>query len=165
MPTAKTYINWPIVGDTFEENGRMYVKVINPKTNKEKVVRWYSDREYSKMYNEPYVIHFNAREAFGFCDEGYITLFSGDKKVIQDYFVSHPRVARYNTLFQWFIPSEMSVPTEELQELDIMPVTLPWSVIAGEGNMTRPYDEVQKIIEELIGPETNPYNPCAEVEK
>lgn len=160
MPTAKTYTNWKITGEVFcEEGGKAYVNVINPKTQKVKKVRWYSDREYSKMYNEPYIIRFNARVAWGFGSQGYVTIFNGDKEAIKNYFVSHPRIGRYNTVLQWFVPSDLSVPEKELTAIGVSPVTLPWDMVGEDDTMIKSFNEVQNIVENLIGKETNPYDP------
>lgn len=156
MAVAKTYQSWKTQGTPFEENKKCYIIVINPKTGAQKKVRWYTDREYAKMYNEPYVSSFDPREPWGFGDERYVTIFSGDKRAIQDFFVSHPRVARYNTILQWFIPSSLPVPADWPE--GVYPVTLPWSCIS-TNDKVRDYEEVKKIINELIGAEIHPYNP------
>lgn len=43
MATAKTYKDWKKVSKPFEENKKFYIMVENPKTLKEKKVRFYFD--------------------------------------------------------------------------------------------------------------------------
>lgn len=79
---AKLYQNLEIVSkEPFWSEGKKYVEV---KTSKGaiKVVRWYSDYEYAKLYKEepdhskdPF--YRTQKSVLGF-DKGYITIFKGD---------------------------------------------------------------------------------------
>ena len=52
---AKSFQNMEMLTEPFEENGRMYIKVRNPKTGTERKVRWYTEKEYNKMYPDSVV--------------------------------------------------------------------------------------------------------------
>lgn len=128
MPTAKTYENYPLDGEPFEENKRMYVYVISPKGKKK--VRWYSDAEYAKMYPKAEVTeqsNFNMRYAFGFREEGFITLYKGNEDDIRAWAQAEwPPKAWYNTLFHFYTPGFM--PIIDLPE-NITPVKLTWDEV------------------------------------
>lgn len=112
-------------------------------------VRWYTDKEraaldraaerraeQAKAKQEERRIKFAARNAFGFGEAGYITLYKGDSTRISEFFKSFTideaghRAAWYNTLFHWFTPSKMEVP-ENLPE-GIEAVKLTWDAIRDE---------------------------------
>ena len=132
----------------------------------DKIVRWYTEAERANLDKaaerragiqktkvEERRIKFAARNAFGFGDAGYITLFRGDQKTINDWaHETSPCRARFNTFFGWFAPSTLEIVN--LPE-SITPVQLPWSLVH---NPDDPEDltmidmaEVKKIIKNLLG--------------
>lgn len=169
MPVAKSYQNLEQLGEPFEDEGRMYVKVKGkcPRCGgsghysynqidgticygcrgtgvKTQIVRWYNEREYAAQVRaaerraeqkaiktEQRRIKFAARNAFGFGELGYITLYKGDPEKISEFFRSFTideeghRAAWYNLIFQWYTPSKMPVPTN-LPE-GVQAVTLNWN--------------------------------------
>lgn len=129
-------------------------------------VRWYTESQRASMdraaekraeakaeKKEERRIKFAARNAFGFCEAGYITLFKGDNNIINDWaHETNPCRARYNTLFGWFCPSKLEIVN--LPD-SITPVKLNWNMVQDptdpEGLSIKDDDTVKKIIRELLG--------------
>lgn len=61
--TAKTYVNWKMLGEPFTENGRLYIMVEHPLTHRPKQVRWYRDEAHHLMMH-PVAEDFNQEENF-----------------------------------------------------------------------------------------------------
>lgn len=112
-------------------------------------VRWYTDKERAAQdraaerraekasaAKEARRVKFAARNAFGFGEAGFITLYKGDLQVISEYFKSFSideeghRAAWYNTIFHWYTPSKMNVP-EDLPE-GVEAVRLDWDDVRDE---------------------------------
>ena len=94
---AATYENWERKGKPFSDDGiKYYIVVINPKTGKEKTVRWYGK------------IVPDYKHSLGF-DNGYITVFRGINAANRDFFAASN--ARYAWFFGWYIVSTEEVPT------------------------------------------------------
>lgn len=151
MPVAKTYAKMQIEGEPFQENGRMYVNVSAPKGLKK--VRWYSDAEYRRMYPEAVVendiMNFNARKAFGFGDEGYITLYKG--RNVEEWAENDRHNIYYNLTFLYYTPGKLELP-RVIEGVE--PIKLKWEQVAAEGDKMRPHDEVKKIVMGLLANET-----------
>ena len=49
---AKSFQGMTLLCEPYESNKKMYVKIRNEKTGTERVVRWYTESEYIKMYPE-----------------------------------------------------------------------------------------------------------------
>ena len=109
-------------------------------------VRWYTEAERARQDRaaekraeakvvkaEAKRIRFAARNAFGFGEAGYITLYKGNLDVISKYFKSFTidevghRAAWYNQTFRWYTPSKMDVP-EDLPE-GVEAVRLDWNEV------------------------------------
>lgn len=151
MPTARTYEKYDVIGTPFKESGRMYVNVMTPKG--EKKVRWYTDTERARMdkaaglESEPIdCMDFNARHAFGFDDDGYITIYKGDKEEIEKWADENHECTRLNLTFGYYTPSRLTIKN---MPSTITPIKLMWEDIAAEGNKMRPHEEVVKIVEKL----------------
>lgn len=114
-------------------------------------VRWYTDKERAALDRaaerraeikaikaEERRIKFSPKNAYGFGEEGYITLYKGKEKDIKEYFLSFTideqghRAAWYNNLFRWFTPSHIVI-TAELPE-NITPVRLTWEEVMDEND-------------------------------
>jgi len=174
MAVAKSYENMEILGQPFENEGKMYIKVKGkcPRCGgsghysynqmdgtrcygcggsgiKTMNVRWYTDKERAAQdraaerraekaaeAKEARRVKFAARNAFGFGELGFITLYKGDSQVISDFFKSFTideaghRAAWYNTIFHWYTPSKMDVP-ENLPE-GVEAVRLDWDDVRDE---------------------------------
>lgn len=105
-----------------------------------KEVRWYTESQRAAMdkaaekrtnvrlaAKEERRVKWAARNAFGFGEAGYITLYKGDA----DSFFKDRRdengncLARYNLIFQWYSPSSLPIPAD-LPET-ITPIRLNWA--------------------------------------
>ena len=74
MAVEKSFKNFEMLSEPFEQNNKMYVIVRNPKTQHERTVRWYTDSEYAKLYPEEKSITQglkNLKNCLGF-NKGYI---------------------------------------------------------------------------------------------
>ena len=150
MPVAKTYAHMEIQGEPFSENKRMYVNVLAPKGIKK--VRWYSDAEYARMYpnevkDEP---EFNAYRAFGFNDSNYITLYKG--RNVEEWAENDRHNIWNNLIFGYYTPGRLELPN---LSNDIEAIQLKWEQVAAKGNTMKPAEEVQAIVQSLIGMVSN----------
>jgi hypothetical protein len=153
MPVAKSYAGLEILCEPYTlDKGRQYVKV-RTKSGASKQVRWYSDKEYAKMYpaetrsTEPATeIIRPLKEVLGF-KEGYITIFKGDTYNYLEWFRrSTARFARY---WGWYFVSDEPMPAEYPYELE--PVYLKWEdVSTPDGNALLPEDQVKAIVDSII---------------
>ena len=114
-------------------------------------VRWYTDAERARQDRaaeqraerraeivEQRRIKFAARNAFGFGEAGFITLYKGDMEVISTFFKSTTidekghRAAWYNNMFHWYTPSTLTVP-EDLPE-GVEAIRLDWDAVRDEND-------------------------------
>lgn len=107
---AKTYQSLSTIGEPYEKNGKMYI-VVTMKNGNNKEVRWYSEREYAKMYPETIVtVQSNdfMKDAFGF-NKGYIDIIKEnvnyDDEAVCDFNREH-KIFQYSNYFGWFIKHE-----------------------------------------------------------
>lgn len=148
---AKSYQELEIVGEVFTASNRQYVNV-KTKTGKLKTVRWYSDKEYAKMYPEEVAVARStdpqtktAKEVLGFT-KGYITIFKGDQEANREWF--ERSICRYAVWWGWYVISTDEVP-EDLP-LGIEPVRLDWEIV-GDGNGKRySEDKVKTAVDNLL---------------
>ena len=148
MAVAKTYEKMALVGEPFQENGKMYVNVQAPKGQKK--VRWYSDAEYRRMYPNAVkndIMDFNARHAFGFGPEGFITIYQGHN--LEDWADAEHDHLRFNCTFGYYTPGRLELPT---LTKDIIPIKLTWKEVAAEGNKMKPHEEVHKYVMSHLNP-------------
>jgi len=147
MSVAKTYSNFPIEGEPFKENGRMYVNVRAPKGIKK--VRWYTDAEYKRMYPDEVVktdiMDFDARHAFGFGPEGFITIYKGHN--LKEWAEDNLQNLRYNNTFLYYTPGRLELP--RISE-GIEPIKLIWDEVKYEGNKMKSHEEVSKYVANLL---------------
>lgn len=136
----------------------------NGRGREDKKVRWYSEAQRATMDHaaakrtivqeekkEVNRIKFAARNAFGFGEQGFITVFKGDQNVLNDWaHETNPCRARYNTIFGWFCPARL--PIENLPE-GIQPIRVDWNDVRDESDsenlMMRDSEEVAKYIKRL----------------
>lgn len=151
MPVAKTYANMEIQGEPFEENKRMYVNVLAPKGIKK--VRWYTENEYQKMYPQEEIksdnhMDFNARHVFGFGDLGYITIYRGNERELEQFVEDHHEYFRRNLTFNYYTPSRISLCN--LPD-GIIPIRLMWEEVMDHDDRMKPHEIVQKIVATKLG--------------
>ena len=158
MPTAKSYQSLEILGEPYELNGKMYVKVQAKSGAKQ--VRWYTDREYAKMYPEdksvltvleddkkksPYWR--SQKDVLGF-EEGFIWIFKGDTYAHVDWFRSKGYYFAYRKWFGWTLGSTKEMP-EDLPA-DLTPVKLPWELVGKDDEVLKSDAEVEKAVNSLL---------------
>lgn len=147
---AKSYQNLEIIGEPFSSKGRLYVQV-KTKSDVLKTVRWYSEKEYARMYpNEPEVKEEfkrlkSQKEVLGFTN-GFITIFKGNTYEDKEYF--QMSTARYSRLWGWYFISTDELP-EDIPE-DVTPITLPWEMVGNSNEELKTESEVIAAVESLI---------------
>lgn len=150
MPVAKSFQSLEIVEDIYTVSGRQYVKV-RTKTGAIRQVRWYSDREYARLYPNEIVIKKDdpyyrpQKEVLGF-DKGYITIFKGDTYPHKDYFIHSE--ARYTRWWGWYFASTLELPAD-LPE-DIEPLKLSWDLVGKDDEKLKPENEVLAAVESVL---------------
>lgn len=146
---AKSYQSLEILGEPFVSNGRWYVNVLTKKGTP-KQVRWYSEKEYQRMYPDEKVqtdsiIRINQKKILGF-EKGYITIFKGNTYEEKEYFQMSS--ARYCKFWGWYFISTEEIP-DDLPE-DVEPIRLPWELVGQEDNTLKSDDQVRIAVESLI---------------
>ena len=158
---AKTFQNYEFLSDPFEKNGKMYIRVKNPKTGTERDVRHYTLNEYLKMYPEEKsnespkiptstveapaaILGFDAKKALGF-EKGYITIFKGDTSTCEEWFKLSP--ARYHCGWGWYVASSDEMPA--VLPTEVSPVRLKWEEVSDNGNL-KPQAAIKEIVESKI---------------
>lgn len=147
---AKSYQSLEVVGDVYTSQGRQYVQV-RTKSGALKQVRWYTEKEYARMYPDEVIENKNSpyyktqKEVLGFT-EGYITVFKGATFEEKDYFLSIH--ARYARTWGWYLPSGVEVP-EDLPD-NIETFRLPWELVGKEDETLKPDAEIAAGVESLL---------------
>lgn len=145
---AKSYQALEVVGDVYTSSGRQYVQV-RTKTGALKQVRWYTDKEYAKMYPDdvkPNSAQLKTqKEILGF-EKGYITIFKGNTYEDKEYFKEN--AARYASLWGWYFISTDELPTDIPE--DVEPVRLPWELVGNDDGTLKPDAVVTAAVETLI---------------
>lgn len=167
---AKSFQSWEILCEPYSKSNRLYVRVLNPKNQKEREVRWYSEKEYSRMYGEIVVSQKNTdipekywspatqtyhnndpyyktqKELLGFSN-GYITIFKGDSFAYKDYLKSIG--CKYNKFWKWGLSSDVEVPTDLPSGLT--PIKLEWSAVGDDTTEKLKSDsEIETAVDALI---------------
>ena len=153
MPVAKTYTNWRREAEPFIDNGKSYIMVYHPSTQKPKRVRWYTDVEYAKMYNLPTVevtsvpagANPEQKRVLGF-SKGYITIFKGDTYANLEWF--QKSIARYCKWWGWYIVSTEAVPFDLPAGLE--PIELKWELVGEEEGMLKSDAEVKAAVDSIL---------------
>lgn len=104
---AKSYEHLNQIGEPFSENGKFYVYVEH-KPGQKKKVRFYSEKEYNKLYpktKEFFVID-DRRAILGFEDNFVYLVYSEDEEVLRS------SNARYCRWWGWYVPSNENVDKE-----------------------------------------------------
>ena len=144
---AKSYQSLEVVGDVYTSKGRQYIQV-RTKSGTIKAVRWYTEKEYAKMYpdEEPKMKETKSqKEVLGFTN-GYITIFKGDTFNNQDYF--RMSSARYARTWGWYFISTEPIP-EDIPE-GVEAVRLPWDIIGKEDGTLKSDTEIAAAVESLL---------------
>ena len=164
---AKSYQSLPILGEPFEQSGRMYVKV-QMKSGKEKTVRSYTEKEYNKMYpatteatgsrakkDDPY--YKPQKLVLGF-DKGYVWIFRGTIEANEEWFNLSP--CRYCRFWGWYLPSTREMPTNIPANLE--PVKLPWDPMGDEEDwLVKDEQAIKRHVNSILYPPDNTPYPAA----
>ena len=159
MSVAKSYEKYDFIGETYERDNKEYVKIKYPCCHRTACQKCGGQGFYPKevrWYPEPFII--DHRHAFGFREAGYITLLLGPQDILEYHFREvAPRQARYNTIFQWFIPSYLDMPY--LPD-GITTRRLEWSEISTNDKIYE-YDTIRALVASFYG--VNPSEFVGEV--
>ena len=134
MAVAKTYKKYPIIGEPFTDNKRAYVMIKTP--SGEKRVRWYTDREYARMYPEAQKPEesYNYKRALGFNYAGYITIYIGADEDNEWWFRKQSNCYLHK-IWGWYTHSDKEIP-DDLPE-GVITKRLYWTnVCTPEGTIT-----------------------------
>lgn len=149
---AKSYQGYIQQGEPFNSKGKLYVNMLNPTNGKVKTCRWYSEKEYAKIYpgeveiavpasTDPYSK--TQKEALGFTN-GYITIFKGDTYANIEWYRNSS--ARFAKSWGWYFISTEEVPEDVPNE----PIKLMWEDIGNENGTLKNDTEVRNAVEALI---------------
>ena len=154
---AKSYQEWEKLTDVYESNGRMYIKLKNPK-GAEKEVRAYTETEYKRLYKEapmpkdatpsvqvktptgPVV-----KNILGF-QEGYVWIFKGDLENAEYWFEKTPE-CRFHVMFGWYIVSTDSIPFDIPSCIES--VQLPWEKVGNTDGTLLPKGIIEAVLNEI----------------
>lgn len=146
---AKTFQSYEILGEPYETNKRLYVRVRNPKNGNERVVRWYSEAEYRKLYPKEETVVASAtdyKKILGF-EKGYITIFKGITDLNEEWFHRLPQ-ARYHVAWGWYIISTEDVPVMLPDGVEAK--ELLWETIGNADNSLKNREEIRHAVENII---------------
>lgn len=119
---APSFQNFEFLTEPYSSNGKMYIRVRNPKTGTERQARWYNDIEFRKLYPKEKVEIKNKyyrprKEVLGF-DKGYITvLINADIDKHAEWLAAAK--ARYHKQWGWYIISTEAIPENHPKEITI----------------------------------------------
>jgi hypothetical protein len=152
---AKSYQKWDKIGEAYESNGKMYMKLRTPKGD-EKEVRAYTETEYKRLYKEvptdgvpsvevktptgPVV-----KNILGF-QEGYIWVFKGDLANAEYWFERTPE-CRYHVVFGWYIVSTDAIPFDIPSCIES--VQLPWEKVGNADGTLLPKGIIEAVLNEI----------------
>lgn len=117
--TAKTYANWQLAGEPFEENKKLYIYVINPTSNLQKKVRWYSDAAHEAFMPKSEHKEIPLFSLFGFDSENdyilcirKIDLTEEEEKLYFHYNWKHGGKWTVSVFFGgvWYAPKDAEIP-------------------------------------------------------
>ena len=151
---AKSYQEWEKLTDAYESNGKMYIKLKNPK-GAEKEVRAYTETEYKRLYKEAPMlkdatpsVQIKAptgpvvKDVLGF-QEGYIWVFKGDLANAEYWFEKTPE-CRFHCQIGWYIISTDSVPFDIPS--CVQSVQLPWELVGNEDGTLKRKEDIENAL-------------------
>lgn len=152
MPVAKSYSGFRQINKPFKKDGKMYVTVVTDK-GLQKVVRWYSDSEYARMYpdvkidktKDPY--YKPQKIVLGF-EKGYITIFKGFNPEKHEEWFRENKACRFTRYWGWYVISTEEIP-KDLPE-GVEPVKLFWDPIGNEEGRLKDEATVKKCVRDTL---------------
>lgn len=149
MSVAPSFKDFEMLSEPYAVNGKMYIRVRNPKTGTERQVRWYDENKAPKTaapkVNAQDAFYKPQKEVLGFTN-GYITIFKGDTYAEIDWF--RASIARYARWWGWYIISTEEIPADLPAGLEA--VRLPWELVGDDSGKLLPETTIQKAVESLI---------------
>lgn len=149
MSVAPSFKDFEMLSEPYAVNGKMYIRVRNPKTGTERQVRWYDENKATKAVapkvNAQDAFYKPQKEVLGFTN-GYITIFKGDTYAEIDWF--RASIARYARWWGWYIISTEEIPAD--LPAGIEAVQLPWELVGDDSGKLLPETAIQKAVESLI---------------
>lgn len=153
MAVAKSYQTLEQTCEPYEVSGKMYVKV-RMKSGAEKQVRWYTNKEWAKMYPEEVVnkkqdntFYRTQKEVLGF-EKGYIWIFKGDTYSNLEYFRSKKCYFTYNKWFGWNLASDKEIP-EDIPS-DLTPIQLSWELVGNDKGELQNDKVIEAVVNSLL---------------
>lgn len=150
MPVAPSYEAYKKIDEPYLKNGKMYIHIEHPRTHNVREARWYSDKEYSKLYpdaaprsTDPYFKP--QKEVLGFT-KGYITIFKGDTYSHLDWF--RLSICRYAKWWGWYLISTEEMP-EDLPD-NLEPIRLSWETVGDENGNLKGDNLVEEAVEAIL---------------
>ena len=146
---AKTFQTMTQLGEPYEVNGKSYVQVRNEKTGTVRQVRWYTQKEYEKLYPDekstPTVSSNAVKKILGF-EKGFITIFSGAIEANEEWF--NRSIARYHRMWGWYIVSTDELPKD--MPSTVTPVVLPWDLVGNPDGSLKTSTAIDEVISNLL---------------
>lgn len=149
---APSFQNFEFLTEPYFANGKMYIRVRNPKTKTERQVRWYTEKEYYKLYPEEKVKSNSSdkyyrplKEVLGF-NKGYITLIRGD--IDNNFGWLANSIARYHKYWGWYIISTENIPNDIPSNLNFY--QLNWESIGLDEKTLKSENVIKKFLMENI---------------
>ena len=155
MPVAKSYQKFEIIGEPYDNKGKMYVKIKYKEA--EKVVRWYSDQEYNKLYPEitktstsigidkTSKYYRPQKDVLGF-EKGYIYILRGVNDDNEE-FVRASK-ARYTRWWGWYWPSCEKLPPIYPHGIEF--IKLDWDKVSPDGERLLPEGQVERAVSSVL---------------
>lgn len=136
---APSFQSFEFLTEPYSTNGKMYIRVRNPKTGTERQVRWYDDTEFRKLYPNVKVetkdkYYRPLKEVLGF-NEGYVTLASGD----EDFLLRSS--ARYHVLWGWYFISSEPLPSDIPEGVKLR--RLAWESVGLNERTLKPKEQIK----------------------
>ena len=145
MSVAPSFVNFEFLCEPYLANGKMYIRVRNPKTGTERQVRWYEEKKTSIVIPKVSFQEKPQKEALGFT-KGYITIFKGDVGPHIEWF--QQSIARYARTWGWYIISTEEIPSD--LPAGVEPIKLFWESVGNENGRLKLENEVKEAVEALI---------------
>lgn len=148
---AKSFQSMTQLTEPYAVGDKMYVDVKNEKTGTVRKVRWYTDKEYAKLYPGEKIpvsedtIKVSQKNALGF-QYGYITIFKGDIEANAEWF--EKSIARFCRWWGWYIVSTDTIPMD--LPTGIQPIELKWDAVGNDDGNLKSESQVTAAVNQLL---------------
>lgn len=146
---AKSYQSYPQIGNSYEKNGRSYIKVQTPSGVRE--VRWYSNAQYEKMYGVKINEIDDARRRFGFFPDDTLYIAKGPHNTLTQFFEEETHhFGRYCKVWGWYVgvwaksydKETLQRYKQRMKELNIHFYCLNYKTISDEKGNILPWEKI-----------------------